>query len=401
MAVTPIVALEIGTSQITAIVGEEREGDHVMVTGIGKCPSAGVRKGEIIDLENAVVGVRDALAAAEESSGVAIRQIHLAISGGHIRSTRNRGTVPVLGREGEITDDDVEQVMEVARALNLGPERQVLHTICQHFWIDDEERVVRPEGMEGAKLSLDMLVLHGVRNRLRNAAKVVRTVPMDIHDVVFSGLCSALSVLTPEQKTGGAIVIDIGGGTTEYVAYAGGVHAAAGAIGVGGDHITNDIAVAFSIPISQAERLKKDAGAAVVKSDSSAQRLSLPAEVGFQGRTVSLKSLHTVIGARMEELFSMICRELDADDVRRQAGAGIVLTGGGAHMRGALELAEKVFGLPAMIGKPRNVNGLATATEGPEYATCVGLLEYAFKTASSQRSRGFLGLLQRVLGRSE
>lgn len=401
MAVTPIVALEIGTSKITALVGEEREGDHVMVTGIGKCPSVGVRKGEIIDLENAVVGLRDALAAAEESSGVAIRQVHLAISGGHIRSTRNRGTVPVLGRDGDITEDDVDQVMEVARALNLGPERQVLHTICQHFWIDDEERVVRPEGMEGVKLSLDMLVLHGIRNRLRNTAKVVRTVPMDIQDVVFSGLCSALSVLTPEQKAGGAIVIDIGGGTTEYVAYADGVHAAAGAIGVGGDHITNDIAVAFSIPISQAERLKRDAGAAVVNSDSTAQRLSLPPEVGFQGRTVSVKSLHVVIGARMEELFRMICGELDAEDIRRQAGAGVVLTGGGAHMKGARELAERVFGLPATIGKPRNVNGLATVTEGPEFATCVGLLEYAFKTAASQRGRGLGGWLQRLLGRAE
>jgi len=397
MASPPVVGLEIGTSKVLALVGEEREGGQIMITGMGKHPSAGVRKGETIDLENAAVCARAAVQAAEETSKVAIRQVHLAISGGHIRSLVNRGTVPVLGKGGEITQDDIDQVMDVARAVNLPAERQVLHTICQHFWIDEEERVVKPEGLEGARLAVDMLVLHGVRNRLRNTVKVAREIPMEVQDVAFSGLCSALAVLTPEQKKSGAIVVDLGGGTTEYVAYAGNVLAAAGGVGVGGDHVTNDIALAFNIPVAQAERLKVGAGSAIVDSAGSAQRVSLPAEVGFPGRSVSLRSLHTVMGARMDEILRMIVKEMEGQNMRHQVGAGVILTGGGSHMKGIEQLVTKVFGLPCTVGKPRNVSGLATATEGPEYATAVGMVAYGFRSLAAQRARSGLGGFQKNL----
>ena len=256
------------------LVGEMREDGHVMITGMGERPSVGVRKGEVIDLENAVACTRGALEQAEESSGVTIRQVHLAISGGHIQSIVNRGIAPVLDADGGITQEDIDQVMEVARALNLPPDREILHSICQHFCVDDQEHVIRPEGMAGAKLAVDMLILHGVRSLLRNSVKVVRSIPLDVQDVAFSGLCSALSVLTPEQKKSGALVIDMGAGTTGYLAYAGNVVAAAGALGVGGDHITNDIAIAFGVPLSQAETLKRESGSAVVSAVGAAQRVS-------------------------------------------------------------------------------------------------------------------------------
>jgi len=391
MSVPPIVALEIGTSKVIALVGEMREGGHIMITGMGRHPSSGVRKGEIIDLENAVVCVRSVLEAAEESGKVAIRQVHLAVSGGHIQSLVNRGTVPVLDRDGEITQEDIDQVMEVARAINLPPDRDILHTICQHFCIDDQERVLRPEGMEGAKLSMDMLVLHGVRNRLRNTVKVVRSVPMDVQDVAFSGLCSALAVLTPEQKTSGVVVIDMGGGTTDYLAYAGNVVAAAGVLGMGGDHVTNDIALSFNIPLSQAERLKQESGCAVMEAASASQWVALPPEVGFPGRSVSVRSLNTVINTRTDEILGMIRNCLEKENILHQLGAGVVLTGGGSHQKGIARLAEKIFGLPCSIGKPRNVSGLATATEGPEYATCVGMVQYGFRTLLGQRRVSGLG----------
>ncbi len=391
MSVAPVVALEIGTSKVLALVAEMREDGCVMITGIGEEPSAGIRKGEVVDLENAITCTRSVLAMAEESGKVAIRQVHLAASGGHISSLMNRGTVPVLDKDGEITRDDIDQVMEVARAVNLPVDREILHTICQQFCIDDQEQVIKPEGMEGAKLSLDMLVLHGIRNRLNNTIKVVSSLSVDVQDVVFSGLCSALAVLSAEQKQSGAVVIDLGGGTTNYLAYTKGVVADAGVLGVGGDHITNDIALAFNIPMLQAEDVKRESGCAVVKTAVGPARIALPAEVGFPGCTVSVKSLHKVINARVEEMIDVIRRRLEVSGILHHIGAGVVLTGGGAHLKEIVTLVEDVFSLPCSIGRPRNVSGLAVATEGPEYATCCGLAQYGFKMQDKRRSGVSLG----------
>jgi len=380
MAIPPVAALEIGTSKVIALIGELREDGSVMITGMGEHPSVGVRKGEISDLENAVVCVQAVLKAAEEHSGVSVEQIHLAVSGGHIHSFVSRGALPVRDPEGMITTDDVEEVMEMARAISLSPDREMIHTICQHFCIDEQERVVRPEGMEGARLALDMLVLHGVRSRLNNAVRVVERIPIDVQDVAFSGLCSALAVLTPEQKKIGVVVIDLGGGTTDYMAYAGGVVASGGALGLGGDHITNDIALAFNIPMARAERLKKEFGSATIPPTIDPPKVSLPAEVGFPGKKISLKSLHTVINARVDEMFSTVKRRLIEENVLAHVGAGVVLTGGGAHMKGVTDLASEVFGVPCFVGKPRKVSGIALATEGPQYAACIGLVQYGFRT---------------------
>jgi cell division protein FtsA len=400
MALPPVVALEIGTTKVLAFVGEIREDGHVMITGMGEHPSAGVRKGEVIDLENAVTCVRSVLATAEETGKVSIRQVHLALSGGHIQTLVSRGMVPVRSKTGEITESDVAQVRDVAKAVNLSADREILHSIGQHYCIDDQERVVRPDGMEGAKLSLDMLVVHGIRGRMHNVAKVVRSVPVGVQDVAFSGLCSALSVLTPEQKKSGVIVIDIGGGTTDYVVYADDVVAAAGALGIGGDHITNDIALAFNIPTSQTESLKREHGSAFIEPGIGSKKVEVPADVGFPGRSVSLKSLSTVINARVDEMLGTVKRRIEKDNLLRYVGAGVVLTGGVANMKGMTKLAEKVFGLPCSIGRPRNISGLAVATSGPEYATASGLVQLGFKwMAEHQQNRSFGDWLMELFGR--
>jgi cell division protein FtsA len=305
--------------------------------------------------------------------------------------------VPVLDREQGITKEDIEQVMEVARAVNLPPDREILHTVCQHFRIDNQEKVLKPEGLEGAKLSVDMLVLHGVRARLNNTVRVAHRIPVRVQDVVFSGLCSALAVLTPDQKKSGVVCIDCGGGTTDYLAYSGGVVAAAGSLGLGGDHVTNDIATAFNIPSANAEVLKRQSGCAVVKVASPAQRTSLPPEVGFPGRSVSLRALHTVIHARTDEILGTVKKRLEKDGVLPHIGAGVVLTGGGAHLKGLAELGQRLFGLPCAVGRPRNMTGLATPTEGPEYATCSGLVQYGFRTGDPRRGAGG-GWIRRLFG---
>jgi len=376
----PIVALEVGTSKVVALVGEKREDGHIMITGMGEYPSSGLRKGEVIDYENAVVCTRGAIQAAEESGRVNIRQVYLAVSGGHIQSLTNRGITPVRGPAQEITQEDVDNVMDLAGSISLPHDREVLHSLCKHFGVDDQERVANPVGLEGARLCVDMLILHGVRNLLRNTVKVARGLQVDVADVAFAGLCSALAVVTPEQKRSGVLVIDLGGGTTDYFAYADNVVATAGCLGIGGDHVTNDIALAFNIPISQAESLKRRSGSALIDPLVMSQRVKIPAEMGFTGRSVSVKALHSVMNARLSETFHLIRAETEERGVLHQFGGGVILTGGGAHMSGIVELAEKELGLPCTIGKPVHVSGLSAARDRPQYASVVGMVEYGFRT---------------------
>jgi cell division protein FtsA len=235
---------------------------------------------------------------------------------------------------------------------------------------------------------------------MHNTIKVVRSIPMDVEDVAFSGLCSALSVLTPEQKKIGALAIDLGGGTTDYLAYANGVVAVAGSLGVGGDHVTNDIALGFNVPASQAEKVKREHGSAMLGAGDPGDSVKLPSEVGFTGRTIGLQALGTVIHARMDETLGMVRKHVEEEGILRQLGAGIVLTGGGARLNGVCALAERIFGLPCATGKPRNISGLAAAMEGPEYATAGGLVQYGFRTASTQRATMPLsGWLKKLVGR--
>lgn len=395
MQLPPIVALEIGTTNVRAVIGEAREDGCLMITGIGECPSRGVRKGEIIDFDNALACVRSALQIAEEQGRVSIHQVHLVVTGAHIQSVVNRGNLPVLGAGGEITEDDVEQVMEMGRALSLPTDRTIIHTVCQRFYVDDQAGVINPEGMEGSKLAVDMLILHGIRNRIRNSVRVVKSAHAEVMDVAFGGLCSALAVLTAEQKESGVLVIDMGGGTTDYLAYAGKAIACAGSIAVGGDHITNDVALGLSIPMAQADRLKMESGSATLDQAARGQTLSLPAEGGFPGRFVRVADLSTIINARVEETLGLIRAEMEHHEVLPLLGAGVVLTGGGAHLKNVVALAEQVFEAPCHVGTPKNVSGLAVVTEGPDYAVPVGMIRYAFRAGSRDRgSRGLFDLVK-------
>ena len=298
MPIPPIAALEIGTTNVRTLIGEAREDGFLMVTGVGECRSAGVRKGEIVDFDNALACVRTSLQMAEEQSNVGIQQVYLVLTGSHIRSDINRGTVHVMNDEHEITALEMEQASEAARKMNLPTDREVLHSINQHYYVDSQGGVVNPLGMEGMQLSLDMLIVHGAGNLLRNTIRVARTVPIDVQDVAFSGLCASLAVLTPEQKASGVLVLDLGGGTTDYLVYANQMMARAGSFGVGGDHATNDIALGLKIPTLHAERLKIQHGDAMLRPATRNHTVALAAEGGFPGRTVRRTELQTIVHAR-------------------------------------------------------------------------------------------------------
>lgn len=402
MSSAPVVALEIGTTKVVALVGEAREGGNVVITGMGEVPSTGVRKGEVVDLENAVVCVRSALTMAEETAKVAIRQVHLAVSGTHIQSRTSRGSVPVQDREGGVTQSDIDKAAQIARSVQLSPERDILHSLSQYYCLDGQERVLRPEGMEGALLAVDMLILHGLRSRVHNSMRVVESLLLDVQETVFAGLCSAISVVTPEQRKAGVIVLDIGGGTTEYAAYAGDVLVALGVIAVGGDHITNDIALGLTVPPGRAEQLKREVASAVPRPELAGRKITVPSEVGFAGRELTLRSLDTIVEARVDELLRAVRNRLEGQVSLHQIGAGVVLTGGSARLLGIQEAAENVFGASALIGRPCGVSGLAAVTEGPEYATCSGLIQYALQYGGHDDDGGgawFSGLLGGILGR--
>ncbi|MFO1490682.1 MAG: cell division protein FtsA [Kiritimatiellia bacterium] len=386
----PVAALEIGTSKIRVLVGEYRAGGQLFVTGLGQCLSRGVRKSEIVDFESALACVKDAVRQAEEMSRVGIHEVHLASSGGHLKSMVNRGVAPVRGPGQVVTLDDVEDVQNNARAVVLPEDRELLHSICQRFYLDDRP-VANPEGMSAARLSLDMLILHGVSSRIRDVARVAREAHVEVEDSVFSGLAAGLAVLTAEQKDSGVLVIDLGAGTTSYVVYAGKAISHAAVLAVGGDHVTNDLMLGLKLPSAQAERIKLQNGAALVDLSRRSQMVSVQAESGFEAKQVRVTDIQTIISTRIEELFELVRRDLEKKGLRNHLGAGVILTGGGAHMPDIVRLAERVFSLPAAVGVPRGFGGLTSITEDPDFATGIGLLKYAQRSVEKFINRRGLG----------
>jgi cell division protein FtsA len=399
MAIPPIAALEIGTSRTVVCVGESDGSGRVKITGVGTYPTIGVRKGQVIDLSQARTGVETAAKHAEKQSDVSIWQVLLAISGGHIQAGVNPGMVQIRSGDHAVSREDIEEVSEIAKEVQLEPDRQVLHTVTQSYTVDDQPGIVKPEGMRCKTLIKNVMAVHGQKSRIDNAVNVAKSAQLEVTDVAFSGICAALAVLTPEQKRNGVALIDLGGGTTSYVAYCGDVVSAVGCIAVGGDHVTNDIALAFNIPLNRAEEIKRTEGSALIDAENSAGRVTLTADVGFEERVLSCKALHTVVNARMDETFRAVRSRLDEAGVLPHVG-GVVLTGGGAYLRKATELAQRVFGLPCRLGVPVNVDGLEALEQPAALATAVGLALYGRMT---YEDRGVLtpvkSIFRRVFGR--
>ena len=395
----PIVAVEIGTSKIIVLVGEIRDDDRIAIIGMGESNSSGIRKGEVVSLENASACLRSALATAEENAHISLRSVYLSIAGGHINSSVNVGNSIVLDPEVGVTVADIDAVVQVAKTLNLAQDQTVIHTLSQYFTIDRQQRVITPDGMAGNHLSLEMMILHGNDTCIKNTVNIIQDRDIDIEDVVFAGICSAQAVLTQEQKDSGVVVIDIGGGTTDYVAYNDSIVAAAGSLAIGGDHITNDMVLAFNIPLIRAEEIKKKSGSAIISSYDPENKISLSSQVGFAGKTFSHHALSTVINARVDEMLKTVKKRLDESGVMDHVGAGVVLTGGCAKLEGISVLANDIFGVPCTVGKPSNAGGLPSAINGPEYVTCYGLIEYAAQTELAAGSSGLWGkIMKRVLG---
>src|SRR5881394_2163232 len=269
-----IVGLEVGTSKVCAVVGELGAEGALNIVGLGQSKSRGVRKGEICDAPKVEEDVRNAIVEAEQMADVEIRSVYLGVTGGHVRGFNNRGVHPVVSADREISEDDVQDVIKNAKSINLPAQNHVVHAIRQHFLVDGQDGITNPVGMLGARVEVDVHVVHGNLNRLQNAIRTVKGLQLEVDDIVFSGLASSLALLSNEQKELGSLVIDIGGGTTEYVVCANGIIKHTGVLAVGGDHISNDLAYGLKVPLSCAEQLKIEHSAAIVEDADKGQTVT-------------------------------------------------------------------------------------------------------------------------------
>ena len=386
-----IVGLEIGTSKVCAVVGEFNAEGVLNIVGVGQAKSRGVRKGEIVDKPAAEEDVRNAIVEAEQMSEVEIRSVYLGVSGAHIRGFTNRGVHPVVSADREISDEDVQDVVKNAKAVNLPPENHLMHAMRQHFTVDDQTNVTNPIGMLGARLEVDMHVIHGNFNRLQNAVLAVKGLQLEVEEVVFNGLAASLALLTKEQKEVGTLVIDLGGGTTDYTVYAGGIIKHTGVLAVGGDHVTNDLAIGLKIALGRAEGLKLEHGAALPDESPRGQTVSIPGEVGLPAKSVNLDHLRRIMHLRLEEIFQLIGQDLERAGMLHQLRGGVFICGGGARIPGIAKLAHRVFDLPVSLGKTNSISGIKSALDQPEFAAAIGLVKFGSMQQRRRANSGFLG----------
>ncbi len=386
-----IVGLEIGTSKICAVVGELGSDGALNIVGLGQARSRGVRKGEIADAPKVEEDVRHAIVEAEQMADVEIRSVYLGVTGGHVRGFNNRGVHPVVSADREIAEEDVQDVIKNAKAINLPAQNHVIHAIRQHFLVDGQDGIINPVGMLGAKVEVDVHVVHGNLNRLQNAIRAVKGLQLEVDDIVFNGLASSLALLSNEQKEVGSLVIDIGGGTTEYVVYTNGIIKHTGILAVGGDHVSNDLAYGLKVPLSRAEQLKIEHGSVLVDEEIKGKTLTISNELNMPLKVINLEHLRRIMSLRVEEVFQLIRQDLENVDALDYVRGGAFLCGGGARTPGIAKMAEQILEAPASLGKASSLSGLKSALDQPEFATAIGLVKFGSFQQRKRSARAFLG----------
>jgi cell division protein FtsA len=367
-----LVALDIGTSKVVAIVAEITSEGAIEVLGLGHHPSKGLKKGVVVNIEATVHGIQRALEEAELMADCKIRDVLTGIAGSHIKSFNSHGMVAI--KDKEVSQFDVDRVIETARAVNIPMDQQILHILTQEFIIDGQEDVREPVGMSGVRLEVKVHIVTGAVSAAQNIMKCVRRCGLEVRDLVLQPLASAIAVLSQDEKDLGVCLVDIGGGTTDIAVFTGGAIRHTAVIPIAGDQITNDIAMALRTPTKDAEDIKIAHGCALRQMASVNDVIEVPG-VGERGpRSLSRQTLAEVIEPRVEELYSLVQRELRASGFEELLSSGIVLTGGSAAMQGMVELGEEVFHMPVRLGVPNYSGGLSEVVRNPRFSTGVGLL---------------------------
>jgi len=357
------------------------------IIGVGTTTADGLKQGVIVDIDRVAGAIASAVKEAEQMAGLTVRSYNVGVAGEHIRSMNSRGVVAVPDLESEISEVDVTRALDAATKFSLPYDREIIHTLPQEYIVDDQKGIRHPVGMYGSRLESRVHVVTASRPALDNVAKAMRLAGAGIGEMVVEPLASAHAAVTPEERRIGAMLMDIGGGTTDVMLFVDGGVVASGVIGLGGNNITNDIAYGLRTSQQHAEEIKVRYGCAVTSAIEGEDSIDVPT-IGFGGsRRVAKHLLSGIIEPRVTELFSLINVQITENKLKKALGAGLILTGGSAMLRGVKELAEQVFELPVRIGYPHDVDGLTEVVSHPKYSTGVGLL-YPSGEAQSRKLNG-------------
>ncbi len=382
-----IAGLDIGTTKIVAIIAEPDDDGTLRILGIGKSPSLGLRRGVVVNLEKTIRSIEDALDSAERLAGVEIGSVFAGIAGDHIRSINSRGVIAVSRKGNEITQADVDRVVDAAKAIALPMDREIIHVIPQEFIVDDQPGIKDPVGMAGVRLEGEIHIITGAVTSAQNIYKSVQRAGVEVQDLVLQPLATSYSVLSDDEKELGVAVLDLGGGTADLAVFYDGSIRHTAVIGLGGENVTNDVAIGLRTPRDQAELIKIEHGVSLQAMVDADERIEVPGVGGRPPREVSRDVLAAIIEPRMEEIFQLTLREIQRSEFADLLTTGMVITGGGAMIDGACELAEQVFDLPVKLGIPTGVAGLSEEVMTPVYATAVGLLQYAMQEGHGRGRR--------------
>jgi cell division protein FtsA len=377
-----VVGLDIGTSKVVAMVGEYAPGEPVEVIGIGSHPSRGIKRGVVVDIESTVQSIQRAVEEAELMAGCEIRSAYASIGGSHIRGINSNGIVAI--RDKEVTEGDVDRVLDAARAVAIPADQRVVHVLPQEYVIDDQDGIRFPIGMSGVRLEARVHLVTAAQSAAQNIGKCVARCGLQVDDLILEAVASSHAVLTEDEKDLGVLLIDLGAGTTDLAVFAHGAIRHTAVIPIAGDQVTNDIAVALRTPTQHAEEIKVKYACALAQLATAEETIQVPSVGDREPRRLARQVLAEVVQPRYEELYTLVQSELRRSGYEDLVPAGVVLTGGGAKMEGALELAEEIFHMPVRLGVPTGVSGLADVVGNPIHATGVGLLLYG---AQLQRPR--------------
>lgn len=376
-----IVGLDIGTSKVAAIVGEINEEGGVEIIGIGSNPSRGLKKGVVVNLETTVQSIQRAIEEAELMAGCQIHSVYAGIAGSHISSLNSHGIVAI--KDKEVTQADIDRVIDSARAVAIPADQKILHILPQEFIIDSQEGIKEPIGMSGIRLEARVHMVTGAVSAAQNIIKCIRRCGLEVEDIILEQLASCSAVLTEDEKNLGICLVDIGGGTTDIAVFTDGAIRHTCVIPIAGDQVTNDIAVALRTPTHHAETIKIKHACALTQLANLNEMVEVPSIGDRPPRCISRQNLAEIIEPRFEELMILIQAELRRSGFEDLIAAGIVLCGGSSKVEGLVELAEEIFHMPVRLGVPQYVTGLTDVIRNPAFATGVGLLLFGRQSLAS------------------
>ncbi len=350
-----IAGLDVGTTKICCVIADWSPVGNLDIVGVGTSPSRGLRKGVVVNIDSTVESIKHAVAEAEEMAGVEIGSVIAGVAGGHIRGINSRGVVAVSGKHREVSQADIDRALDAARAVNLPQDREIIHVLPQTFLVDDQDGVKEPLGMSGVRLEVEVHLVTGATTSVRNVVRSVNRAGLQVQDLVLEPLASAEAVISTEEKELGILLIDLGGGTTDVALFRDGAVWHTGSLPLGGDHIHGC------------------ALTALVRED---EVVDVPSVGGRKARQLSRQILSEIIQPRVEEIFTLVARDLVRAGLNDVAAGGVVVTGGSSIMHGVPELAEQVFDMPVRRGVPAGLSGLADVVQSPIHATAVGLALY-------------------------